>query len=246
MLAGNEILLIAGPALVAAWLGRYRWRETFAFRKTTPRALLGGLLLGLGTMPWIQAASNFQAQFWKPDPEVAKATMKLMLPTLVEHPILAAILVGLLAGICEEILYRGPLQTALARRLSMWPTLLIGGALFSAVHMDLHGFAYRMLLGMILGWLVYRGGSILPAMLMHAVFDLTAMLATAYEIHKTGADKYMQLATSHNPSAVDDVFPMRLISVALVVGGAMILAGFLLCRADFRSRDAQLTPEPAA
>jgi hypothetical protein len=105
---------------------------------------------------------------------------KMFEPTLTMHPWLAPIVVGLLAGVCEELLFRGPIQAALIRRMPVWVALAIGGLLFAAAHMDLPGLPARMGLGIVLGWIVWRTGAIWPAMLMHAVYDGTQLAWMAH------------------------------------------------------------------
>src|SRR5438067_1066873 len=100
---------------------------------------------------------------------------ELFRPALMEHPILTSVIFGLLAGICEELLYRGPIQVALLRRLPVKAAIIVAATLFSAAHMDVHGFPLRLLLGVILGYVVWRGGSIFPAMVLHAAYDATVL-----------------------------------------------------------------------
>jgi hypothetical protein len=84
-----------------------------------------------------------------------------------------------LAGFCEEFLYRGPIQTALLRKLRPFPALLIGAALFSAAHLDAHGFPLRLLLGLALGYVTLRTRSIFPSMLCHGLYDTIAFIRFA-------------------------------------------------------------------
>lgn len=229
MLAGVELLLVAAPTLLFAWLGRYQWVETFAWRRPSPPALAGAAMIGAGILPWIFALLNLQSRLWPPDPAYEQAMLKLMLPSLRQHPVLTVIAAGLLAGVCEELLYRGPLQTALVRRLPAWLALGIGGFLFAAAHLDLQGLPYRTLLGVILGWLVLRGGSIFPAMLMHAVIDGTQLALLAGALHSAGpagVGNELQIAARAN----------RLLAgpPALAIGAVLLLLGFGLCRRAFR------------
>lgn len=75
----------------------------------------------------------------------------------------------LLAPLCEEVAFRGYVQTALAQRRG--PTAAIGGAafLFAAIHLDPVRFPALLALGGVFGWLVWRSGSVWPAVAAHAV-----------------------------------------------------------------------------
>lgn len=241
LLAGNELLLIAAPTLLFTWLGRYRWVETFAWRRPSPAAMLGAALIGIGILPWIYALVNLQARLWPPnapqDTEYARTVLKLLLPALQRQPVLTVIAVGALAGICEELLYRGPLQTALLRRLPVWFALGVGAFLFAAAHMDMQGLLFRTLLGFILGWIVWRGGSIFPAMLMHAMVDsmqMTLLARAALSSGSRASGDALQLAARANTLLASPL--------ALAVGGLLLLLGFGLCLRAFRAapvKDAQ-------
>lgn len=229
LLAGNELLLILAPTLLFAALGRWRWRETFAWRRPEARQVGGGILLGIGLLPWVFALGSLQDRFWPRDPATARATMELVLPALQRYPVLTIVAVGLLAGICEELLYRGPIQAALARRLPPWVALAIGGLLFAAAHMDAHGLLTRALLGVVLGWVVLRGGSIFPAMALHAAFDSAAVAFQAWELRLAGAAAPGSVLPESSSAALSLLGTPGCIAV-LLAGAAMTCAGWALCR----------------
>src|SRR4029453_16239599 len=105
-------------------------------------------------------------------------------------PILLPIAIGVLAGVCEELLFRGPIQTGLIRRMPMWAALIISAILFAAAHLDVYGFSVRAIISIVLGYLVIRTGSIFPAMIAHGVYDLTKVAEASYFFPKMGAQQY--------------------------------------------------------
>jgi membrane protease YdiL (CAAX protease family) len=222
---GVEILLIAGPAVLFAWLGHYPWREVFSLRRPSLSSVIGAILLGVGLIPVINGLSDLQ-QYLHILPQ-NKADLEgmsqLFEPTLRSHPLLSPILIGLLAGVCEELLFRGPLQAAFINRLPLAAALTFGGLLFAAAHMDLSGLPARAILGVILGWLVYRTGSIFPAMLMHAVFDGVSVWWMAHELLHAPA-----------PQAPATFSALTLLAGAAAsgVGWMMVRAGRSACTAD--------------
>src|SRR5439155_19795977 len=143
----------------------------FSLRPVQSRAMGAAGLLGVGLAICVGLLSFLQSKFWPADPEAAKFMSSLFEPALRHHPILTVLLVGALAGICEELLFRGPVQAGLLRRLPAWFALGLGAMLFALAHLDLHGLPLRFLLGLILGFIVFRTGSIFPAMVLHAVYD---------------------------------------------------------------------------
>jgi ABC-type Na+ efflux pump permease subunit/membrane protease YdiL (CAAX protease family) len=122
----SSVVLVAAPALLLAWAARWPWVQTFALRRPPLLALVGGALVGIGLAPCINLLYLLQNRIWPANAENFDQIFKLFLPAVVEHPVLTPLLVGVLAGLCEELLYRGPIQTALLRRLPVKAALLIG------------------------------------------------------------------------------------------------------------------------
>jgi sodium transport system permease protein len=127
MLTAVELLLIAAPAVLFATIGHYDWIATFQWRRAPWPALVGGALVGLGLVPWADFLYAMQVHVWKPDPNTARVMGQIFLPALAAHPWLTPIVVGVLAGVCEEILFRGPIQTGLLRRMPVRAALIAGG-----------------------------------------------------------------------------------------------------------------------
>ncbi|RLS52191.1 MAG: CPBP family intramembrane metalloprotease [Planctomycetota bacterium] len=81
---------------------------------------------------------------------------------------------AILAPLVEELIFRVALQGSLRQWLSPLPTLVISSAIFSAVH----GFPDAVglfPLAMILGYLYWRTGSYLAAVVAHACFNSVNM-----------------------------------------------------------------------
>lgn len=84
--------------------------------------------------------------------------------------ILNILIIGLMAGVGEELLFRGALQrllstTALGPHGAIWAAAF----LFSAIHLQFYGFVPRMLLGAFFGYLLYWSGSIWVPVAAHTL-----------------------------------------------------------------------------
>ena len=93
---------------------------------------------------------------------------------------LGFLVIGILAPIAEEMVFRG----AILRRLlscvpNPWFAVAVSAALFGAVHGNVPQFVHAMLVGMLLGWLYWRTGSILPGLVVHWVNNSLALLISA-------------------------------------------------------------------
>ena len=85
-----------------------------------------------------------------------------------------------LAAVCEEVLFRGIMMQLLARGGRWWSAIIISALLFAVFHLDFIGLLPRTLLGIYFGILVWRSGSIFPAMLAHGTNNMLAFALVPY------------------------------------------------------------------
>ncbi|MCO8122459.1 CPBP family intramembrane metalloprotease [Stieleria sp. TO1_6] len=88
-----------------------------------------------------------------------------------------ALLIGTTPAICEELLFRGYVQTRLTRALSPASGILISSLLFALFHLDWIHIMAVFPLGVYLGFITWRSGSILPAMLGHFFNNAISVVA---------------------------------------------------------------------
>lgn len=100
--------------------------------------------------------------------------------------LIAAIAVAaLLAPVIEELFFRGFFYSALRARIGVWPAILASGVLFALVHFNLWLFVPVALIGVILAYLYERTGSLGPPIVLHALNNLSSILAL-YLVGATG------------------------------------------------------------
>jgi sodium transport system permease protein len=78
---------------------------------------------------------------------------------------------SILAALCEELAFRGFILSGLRRRLGPWSAILLSSLLFALYHMNVFQVVPTFLLGLVLGLLTTRSGSILPAMVFHLLYN---------------------------------------------------------------------------
>lgn len=180
---GNELLLILAPTLLFAFVAGWDWRRTFSLRPTLPPVMVAAAVLGMGLSTWGPFAQEMQNRLWRPDPDATRESTEMFLTALRHHAAIKVIVIGLLAGVCEEMLFHGPLLASMLRKIPPVAAIVFGAILFSAIHLDAHGFPLRAALGILLGWIVWRTGSIYPAMVAHAFYDTTQLALAAWQVH---------------------------------------------------------------
>ncbi len=89
--------------------------------------------------------------------------------------------IGILAPVAEEMVFRGAiLRTLLSMtgRGRAWLAIVLSALIFGGVHMNLPQFVHAAFIGLVLGWLYWRSGSILPGIVLHWVNNTVAFLLT--------------------------------------------------------------------
>ncbi len=151
-------------------------------------AALAGLFCYLLSVPLINAVTNWNAGWVLPEPlaelcrQMTAQSEAVMRQLLVPMDGVGVLLFNLLVvavtpALCEELFFRGALQTTLIRglrnpHLAIW----IASFVFSLFHGDVYGLVPRWLLGLLMGYLYYYSGSLLVNVLMHFVNNAIAVL----------------------------------------------------------------------
>lgn len=75
---------------------------------------------------------------------------------------------GILAPLAEEVVFRGAiLRSLLGTRHSPFAAIAISALLFAVAHLNPAQFPHAFVIGLLLGWMYWRTGSILPGMAYH-------------------------------------------------------------------------------
>ena len=164
----TELALILLPAILFVRFKRLPVAEALGWRRVSPGiALLG---VAVGVTGWGVAAGIHE--MLRPllgDPPEVKAFAAQTLPEL----LLLLLCGAVLPGLCEESLFRGAIQGVLRREGSR-KAVLITAVLFALYHVSPWMLVPGFFLGVVLGTLVVRTGSTVPAILAHMASNATA------------------------------------------------------------------------
>ena len=100
---------------------------------------------------------------------------------------LIGVAVVLAAPIAEELFFRGFLYAGLRRRLSVLPSALISGGLFSLAHIDPGLVIPFTMVGMVLAYTYERTGTIYAPIAIHLVFNLFSFLVLVFAPESRGS-----------------------------------------------------------
>lgn len=97
-------------------------------------------------------------------------------PLLARRSPAEMVLLALVAGFAEELLFRGVVQTGLAGALPEWAAVLVAGAAFGLAHFITPAYALLAgVAGMYLGALFWLEGSLTAPIVAHVVYDVVAL-----------------------------------------------------------------------
>ena len=90
-------------------------------------------------------------------------------------------IIGLLAPLVEELVFRGAILRALLRwKSNPWIGIVISSVMFSAIHLNPAQMPHAFLIGILLGWMYYRTDSIVPGVVYHWVNNTIAYVLMAF------------------------------------------------------------------
>ncbi len=175
-------LMLAVVALGAAALSPRRMRDRLGFVRsalpwwTLPLLILTTIFLGM------VGGVVMDKMFPGPHPAM-EAFVKMARSGSVEIALLNTALISLLPGIIEETLFRGYVQRRLLERWTPLAAVGVSSAFFCVSHLDPQHIIAIVPVGVWLGVVAWRSGSVWPGMLCHA-----SMNALSFAMMRLGAE----------------------------------------------------------
>lgn len=184
--------------LLFAFAQRVSFRSGFQLCSAHWLTFVAALLLGVTLWPfayelymlgeWAGLAPRDKSQF---------AMAERLVETFQNlSPVLVLLSLAVIPAVMEEFFFRGYLFQGLRGHSRNSVTVLVTAVLFGLFHvlspsaLMPERFLPSTLLGLVLGWLCYRAGSVLPCMLLHACYNglLLSMVRHQKELEKLGWD----------------------------------------------------------
>lgn len=223
----NAVALISTFGLLptlAAWIGRNQFKTTFRLQPSGTLSIIGSILLGLGAWAFAHEAfviADAMGIGGLSDKQIAgaEATIAKMRET---SPFLLIAVFALTPAVIEELCFRGYLFSAIRTAVSPLRTVLITAFLFGLFHvltgsaLLVERFVPSTLMGLIIGWVAYRTGSVFPGIVIHFVHN--ALLNTVL---------YYKDQLSFLGAGFDDQTHLPLLWLT-IASGLVITGGFLV------------------
>jgi ABC-2 type transport system permease protein/sodium transport system permease protein len=183
-----NVLLFGGYPLVSAWLGRVRLSSALRLIWPGWAVCAAAMLMGLCVWPWVHEINLVLREAGVAT--LSKEQLELMGDALKSwrevSPALILLAMAVLPAAVEELFFRGYLLSALLSVLRPWQAILASAALFGLFHVILSGmlaverFVPSLLLGLLLGWVCWKTGSVWPGVLLHALHNGCVLMLAYY------------------------------------------------------------------
>ena len=142
--------------------------------------MLWSCVAGLGTILPSKALQELMPEL----PDMLQQTMMGVMSSYWGY-----IVVCILAPLVEEIVFRGAILKSLLKSVKPMWAIVVSALLFSLIHANPAQMPHAFLIGLLLGWMYWRTGSILPGIALHWINNTTAY--AAYRIAPSMADASM-------------------------------------------------------
>ncbi len=171
------LVTLGAATFIALAVTGHDWRHVTGLSRFSARDIALGAVLGLANSislsAWLGELSlKVLPQFVLELFDTSRILASAMTNRIEQAVVLLAVVV--LAPLAEEFFFRGVLFHGLNRRFGMLTSAVVSGVVFSAYHLDPVGFLPRVEIGIVLGLLVAKTGSLWPAIAAHAANNALA------------------------------------------------------------------------
>jgi len=217
------VMFVALPVFIL-WYWKVDVRNALALRMPSGRHLLAGVILGVSA--WVPAHEwNVLQARWLGVPEAVVKSAEQMAEAIRALPIgTVIVLIALMPAVCEELLFRGFLLSGLKASTRKWPAILASAAIFGVFHFFVFKFPVTVGLGVVLGYLCWQSGSILPGLVMHLLHNSISALSVVYPEWPTRIGVPVPQPDEAAASGLFVHLPLHVIAI----GSAMCVIGWLL------------------
>jgi len=170
------VVVFAGLPVAVMAFRKVQLGRALALRGSSPSAFLAAGLLGLSLWPFIfemllgierLGLVSFQSS-------LAAQAEALVRRLQSVSPLLVYASLAIIPAVCEELFFRGMLLSALRSRITARQAVVVSAVAFAVFHvivletLAVERFFPSLLLGLVLGWVCVRTGSLFPGILLHA------------------------------------------------------------------------------
>lgn len=185
---GTALIFGAVPALFAC-KGRIVWTSGFRLLAPAPVTLPLAVLLGFSLWPFAFELTVLMHQIGFSTIGAAHSSQIQSLAAEFRHlsPVFVVGALAVVPAIFEEFFFRGFLFSALLAKMRPVSAIIASAVLFGCFHviasnvLAVERFLPTTFLGLVLGWVCWKTGSVFPGMILHCIHNGFLTLVAYYE-----------------------------------------------------------------
>lgn len=162
----SEAMLIV-PTFFMLLFSKEKVTEVLSIRKIKWSTFFGVIAFTIASSPLVTSV-NLISQLFVENTVTENSAKFLSL-----HPLLLIFFVGVLAPVCEEVVFRGAIFGGMKKEGNVFKAVMASGLLFGLLHMNINQASYAFVIGILLGFLVEATGSIFSSILFHVLVNAT-------------------------------------------------------------------------
>jgi len=182
IVANTDLLLFISAVGMCVWIvvfgilynksRKSEGKALFEGKLTVNRVLIL-CLMGIGLQFFI---NSILGSLIKVAPTLMESYAKVVKTLGMGNSLTSLLFVGFIAPIGEELVFRGITMNYLQKHLSFVAVNIVQAVFFGLYHLNVVQGIYAFVLGLILGWIVKKYGSIREAILLHMAVNLSGCL----------------------------------------------------------------------
>ncbi|MFO7897227.1 MAG: ABC transporter permease subunit/CPBP intramembrane protease, partial [Candidatus Cloacimonadales bacterium] len=170
----TQLIIIALPVFLVLKISKTDLKQTLRLHQTDLRNYLIPLLAAIPLIILVSLITQLTNYIY-PIPESYLEAMENLVKMSDFSLWKSLLIIALLPGICEEILFRGFLINGFTKR-GFWSAVIISAILFAIIHLDPFRFLPVTVLGIWLGYLALKTNSLFVPILAHTANNAIAVL----------------------------------------------------------------------
>lgn len=207
-LLGQLLVVELLPVFLVMLIFSIKFKDAFPFRKVSGKNLFYSCILLICLLPSVSLVNMISLVFSENE----------ILNTILDYdvkPLQLFILIGVLAPIVEEMMFRG-LLVKITEKGSLLTVCLLNGFLFGVFHGNLNQFCYAFILGSLFTYLVKVSGSLTTSTLLHIAFNSINCLFIIASMSAGATSTSTSLDTSGIPGGM--LLPILVLSIFAAIG----------------------------
>lgn len=222
-LALIEIIFLIVPVGLGCYI-KTDFTRLFFIKKPNLKDVLGGLCLWIGAVILAYLIIRFIILLF---PEsIGKVDKVSRLPLGADSLWINLLVTVCLPAVCEELLFRGFIFRALNKKnRNLW-SILITSLLFSMIHFSPLTMVYAGILGLALGYALYKTQSIFIPIIIHFINNFTDVIINYYNQHM-GVKKinFISLLDPNDYDTESLFWTLVVLSLVFIMFGISLLPG---------------------